>query len=60
MRARRWGDRCLIGRHDRNDGGIQSLMTHVMQSSLTVSLKSSKSHGTRIPQSILLRADGVI
>ncbi len=47
MRLRRWGGRCLIGRHDRRDGWFKSLMTHVTRSALTVNLKTAKALGIR-------------
>ena len=42
MRLRRWGGRCLIGRHNRGDGRCQSPMTHVRQFALMVNLKTPK------------------
>jgi hypothetical protein len=60
MRLRRWGGRCLIGRHDRNDGRIQSLMTHVTQPALTANLKAAQVLGKPVQHSVCIRADKVI
>ena len=60
MRARRWGDRRLIGRQARRDRRVQLLTTQGTQSASTVNLKVAKALGNTIPQSILLRADEVI
>ena len=60
MRARRWGDRRLIGRHARRDRRVQLLTTHGTQSPSTGNLKVAKALGKTIPQSILPLADEVI
>ena len=60
MRLRRWASRCLIGRQDRRDRPLQSLMMRVAQHALTVDLKAAKALGITIPKSILVRADEVI
>ena len=60
MRLRRWAVRSPVRRHDRRDGPFQSLMTHVTHTVLTVNLKTAKTFGITVPQTILVRADEVI
>ncbi len=60
MRARRWGDGRLIGRHARRDRRVQLLTTRVTQAAPIVNLKVAKALVVTIPQSILPLADEVI
>ena len=60
MRARRWGDGRLIGRHARRDRRVQMLTTHATQSATTVYPKDAKALAVTIHQSILRRAEAVI